>query len=369
MNKKIFSLMIVGLMTLMLVAPAMAVVPQGPGEGPYPVDTSVTVNSAGGGDPPLVKCKWETTSDIVHEDDDPATPGIQIDPILGGCKAYYIWAVVTDPDGVGTIEGVHADVYHPMGDWKYQVELDLIETDGTAARAIFDAAYDDGNGEVTLNNGAWIWPGAIIPTDIVEDIREELYENIAKLYHGVAYLSYCQPAGDYRVDVFGIDSANLWSHDHIPAWNLENYFTYVPTIGLTIDFDTLNYGGVDVCTPKTLPGDDDMSSPNLPTVQNGGNVPLNIFVENDAMGIPPEATGPNVEFAVKLGGSGVLTWYYPDTPTQIPEVLGLCTKIKLDYGIHVIKATGGGYTGTMEVWAEQEGSPPYVTAPYEPCPP
>jgi len=331
-----------------------------------PINTTVTMsNSGSSSDPPIIKCKWEYDLDVMIDLDEcppcnvpegcytegiwkndscPCLPGLQVKPILGGDVMVGYYAVVTDPQGVTTIDSVYADIWHPDGEFKYQIELEAIGFD----------EYGDYDKTAALE--AWHHVISCHP-DLVEyfdirlynetDIFEELDQEQAYIYYGEAPINYCQPGGWYKVGVIANDNYDSWSN------YLINYFWYIPTSGIEIDFDLVDYGTVAEGYEKQAGGDYNMYTSELPTVRNTGNTPVELWVSQDDMGfgetgVPPEW---NVEFAARLSSDGDKVYYDPMEPlVRIPGVINLCTIEKLDFFINVNKGwQGETYNGTIDL--------------------
>jgi len=320
-------------------------------------DVTTHVNVAGGTDDPsnhapVIKAKWEY--DLDHGEDAAPDTGLQVAPTLHGSVKVGFYAVVTDDEGVNTVQAVYADVWHPDGQFKYQIELTPIGFD--------DYGYYN---KVSVLS---IWDHVVAEHyDIIkfngyseDDIREELDQELAYIYYGEAYISYCQPGGYYTVGVR--------AHDNFGAWSdyLYNTFWYIPTAAVEIDFTDVYYGNAVICEDKWIGGDKDMSTSDKPTVRNIGNTPVYLTVWQDDMGFSKTDGEWNVMFDARLGapsdsntGTGP---YQPEVETTIPGTLGLCTEEKLDFSIHVIKGfPGETYTGTMILTAYIDGSPYWIT--------
>ena len=336
--KKLIVILMSLVLALSIAVPVMA-------NGETDVTTGVTVN-AGGGGAPIIKCKWETPDDA---DPSHVISGTQVLPSgayqIDARMEYY--AVVTDPEGVGTVAAVYADVWHPeglpeCGSFKYQLELHLIEKipgpDGNVEelKALVQDAYDDGL--ITFNSGYDI-------TDVIHQIDQCL----ADVFRGTQSMDYHQPAGDYKVEVIAFDGNNNMSDP------LQNYFEYVPLTKCAFDFDNVSYGSVEVCTNKWVGGDTtfDMYD-GFPTVRNLGNTNAQIVVAQDDMDLGDTSGVPNVEYDARLGpiGGNAHVVYDPtdlSSPvmTTIPGILELCNTQKLDFSVHVKKAPAGSYYGNM----------------------
>jgi len=369
-----------------------------PSEASY-ISTYVNVIGGGGGGTteietaPIIKAKWEYDEEVevdmgecadciscvpgtclqpgnmYYHDACPCIPGLQVKPILGNSVTVGYYAIVTDPQGVADVAHVYADIWHPDGYFKYQIELHQVglvdpengapldEYDKTIALDIWEHAFECHNDLVTINQD---W-AATLPAEVSPeaDIVDELEEKLAYLYYGEAELDYCQPGGEYLVGVRAHDLTNSWS----PF--LYNTFWYIPTSAVKVDFNMIDYGGVSVSTEKWVGGDGLMTTPTKPTVKNIGNTPVNLYVWQDDMGFSDTYGEWNVKYDARLTADGEEVYYYPyefkgdetentsdDFPgVRIPGVLELCTQEKLDFSIHVLKGEPNSYTGQMELFA------------------
>ena len=337
-----------------------------PASGPYALDikTDVTVADSGntGNSPPIIKAKWEYVE--TDYDDDPFTDGLQVAPHLGGNVLVEYYAVVTDPEGVGQVSAVYGDVWHPDGEYKYQFSLSRIyATDLQGAANEWNYAVDHHNDLIEYLNEA-LYDSA--------EIEHELSQGLAYLYYGTAYLSYCQPAGDYCVGIQAHDSFGAWCE------YLTNEFLYIPTSGIEIDFDTINYGNVPQDTgysgnPKWIGGDTVWEDPlNKATVRNIGNTPAALYVWQDDMGFGKTGGVSDVKFDARLGPPNQAqdnhVVYWPEDMdddylgVRIPGTLGLCTMEKLDFSIHISKGFPNvDYGGEMALYAYIDGTPSWAT--------
>ena len=348
--KRVLGVLLAVVLTLALALPALAAIP-----------TDVTV-TAGQGEQPIIKCKWETPDDgdVTH-----STLGTQILPPLAWevNKTVGFFAVVTDPMGHANIAAVYADVYHPMvspwcGSFKYQIELNKV-TDIAAGLTMFNDAVTENL--IDFNSANYT------EADIIHQLEQEL----AHVY----MLEYCeglwyeQPAGDYRVVVKAINLQNI-------SLTLENYMTYVGVSGVEVDFTEFTYGAVIPGVHKVVGGDMDfnVSKPkagydtgNGATVRNIGNTTAQVTISQadlkDISGIPLGKTGTdwNVEFDARLGVNGTWMVFPPEFEVTLPEVLPLSDWNKLDFSIEIFKyGTQGEWTGEITI-----GS---VAYPFDSCP-
>jgi hypothetical protein len=328
-----------------------------PSETVLNINTLAVMTGGGttGAPKPVVKCKWEWVETGTHGDDDINAKGLQIDPITAGTKTIHFYAIVHG----SSIAAVYADIFHPDGTFKYQISL--TKMDKIAGIAAFDATID--NPTIVKYNIGYIKDDIVYYIDRAE-VREELLDPPdAYVYHGTADISYCQPAGKYRVDVVGVSTYNDWGTP------LNNNFWYVPTIAIQTDFSEINYGAIafDDWTPKG--GDTDMGTPTKPTVRNTGNFPVELYVNQSDMGFGMSSGVWKVKFKANLGYPDTFgsVEYFPETETRIPGVLSLCTRDKMDFWIKGSKGMPGDpFSGTMKLIARQHGQPPYKTPNKEP---
>jgi hypothetical protein len=340
------------------------------------IGTSVTVMP--GGDPPVVKCKWEQDITPSLEDGDPGhlTAGSQFLPPMAKCATKLIcyFAVVTDNQDAGDVAQVFADVYHPTNSpppystssdprgpfFKYEIPFAKLGH-GTADRAIVNAAYNAGL--ITFGPGRTIG-----------DVIFEMEKGVADLWYGCAPIDYEQPAGDYTVNVFAIDKTSTWSAA------LTNYFQYLAVAGVEVDFTSIAYGPVSLNQETMRPGDTIWSSPapagfgqvNGATVRNIGNIWTKVKVTQGDMGYGKDITGKwNVQYDLRMGNDNA---YYvngimPNTTAVTPNFLCLSSLDELDFSIMVLKGDNSPHSGTMTIAAE---AVPFGTAPgcvgiFQPC--
>ncbi|MCK9308048.1 MAG: hypothetical protein M0P17_11035 [Methanoculleus sp.] len=308
-----------------------------------PQDVMTTANIAtGGGNIPIVLCKWEadTTTDLEDGDPTHATPGSQFLPtaIYDTDKTINYFSVVWDNEDNGNVNVVAWDVYHPDNAWgngsfKYQVMGTKI-TDKAQAVALFQQAVDAGL--VTVDSR---YTTSTILTQYLE-------KGTAALWCGDAPLNYQQPAGDYLVE------ANAFDFNNNQAVPLLNTFYYIPVAAFEIDFNTVNYGSVNINTHKWIAGDVEYGTADWPTIRNIGNTHLQVTVEQDDMDLGESLSGWNVQWDARMGNDDAYTMVYePYEQVTLPNMLPLCQVEELDFSIQVFKGTSGDKTGTMTLGA------------------
>jgi hypothetical protein len=353
--KKIIVLTLTVLMVLSLVAPGIA-----QAQEPIPGDTSVNV-ATGGGEYPVVKCKWESEpNDPNYESGDPThiTDGFQILPPLEACttKTICYYAVVTDEEDGGEVSQVFADVYHPAGSpepygpsvvggvmdypyFKYEVKFEPWGT-GDAAEQKVMWAYEDGL--ITFN-----------PDYDLEDVLYELDKGTAWLWYGCEEIDYEQPAGMYDVYAFAVDANNNLSP------YLWNQFYYMPLCGIEVDFTGINFGSTNLGVEKMIAGDtiwDCTPGINHATVRNIGNTWAHVKIMFDDMGFGMDSNDNwNVNFDARMGSDNA---YYvggilPYEWVTLPNALDLSHKDELDISIKILKGFGA-HTGVITLGCEIE---------------
>jgi hypothetical protein len=323
--KRILAMIIAVIVALVLAVPVFAQIP-----------TDVIVTE-GQGEPPIIKCKWETP-----DDGDPThvIPGTQILPPLQWevHKTVGYFAVVTDPMGLANVAAVYADVFHPIvdpwcGSFKYQVQLQKV-TDIQSGLDMF--------------NDAWLKNLVFLNQHTYDDIIHELEQGSAAVYmlEYTEGLWYEQPAGDYTVI---IKAVNLQNKEQ----TFTNTFTYVAMSGIEADFTAFTYGPVIPGVHKQVNGDTnfDEAKPmaghgqaNGATVRNIGNTLTNVTIYqadliNAQTGQPLGKTGAdwNVEFDARVGVNGTWVLFPPEQEVTLPDVLPLSDWEKLDLSITLFK--------------------------------
>ncbi len=359
---KLFITTVIALVLILAIAvPAAAAAP--------PIGIGVTVQQ-GGGDPPVVKCKWEQDLTTTLEDGDPshATPLSQFLPPLvkNGKKTVQYFAVVTDLQDGGNVAQAFADVYHPSNapapynasadprGLYFKYEVPFVNMAGTysnsnkAAEVNFvTAAYNAGL--ITFQSGYSL-----------AEVTMELNKGTAALWYGSADLDYEQPAGLYTVKVYAIDQNSNASAV------LANQFLYVPVAGVEVDFTSIAYGSVSLGTEKMVAGDTVWVSPAAPagvgqnnqaTVRNIGNTWAHVIITESDLGLGKDINNMwNVSFDARMGNDDTYkVWFDPTVATTLPNYLKLSTQDELDFSILVKKGMSGqAYTGSMTIGASIE---------------
>jgi len=329
--KKILFLLVVLALAISVVLPAVA--------SASTVSTGVEVTQ-GGGNIPVIKCKWETPDDA-----DPAhvLPCTQFAPsmVYAQYKELCIWVVVTDVEDSGNVAQVIADVYHPTGvPANGSIKFDNVQLTKVAKFAEGIPAFDQANLENLI---------AYNTQFNYAEVREELLQCRAEVWKACVWVSYHEPAGDHLTTVVAIDTQGNSSVPFSNTWN------YWPTAGIEIDFTSVLYPPVMISKWVNVDGDADFTTAAKPTVRNIGNVPVFISVMQDDMGFGKYADGTwKVGYDARLGpavndSDPTHIYYDPTQVKQFPNALALCYTKKMDFSIHVKFATPGPHYGTMTI--------------------
>ena len=111
------------------------------------------------------------------------------------------------------------------------------------------------------------------------------YNSSSGKYEATLHLNCTTPDGSYTVEVTATDKGGLTGTN-------TGTFTVGITCALAIDFSSVNFGAIDPGSSSTVAGDDDMGTPDAPTIKNIGNVNMDVKMNiTDTSG--PEALFPN----------------------------------------------------------------------------
>jgi hypothetical protein len=311
---------------IVLVFALLVIVPA----GAVSVGTGVNIQS-GGGTPPVVEAKWEQEQIAALESGDPthAIAGFQILPpcTFGGKKLIEYYAVVYDEEDNGNVKLAFADIFHPDGTFKYQVNYVKVVPQSTGISK-FQAAV--AAGLVKVGTGK-----------TTASVLNDLEKGTAAVWRGEAYIDYCQMDGDYTVIVKTIDQNDNYSNE------LVNTFLYVPVACGEFDFTSFDYGNVSISRNVWRAGDTVFGTAGKPTVRNIGNTRIRIKINQTDMGFGQDVTGAwMVQYDARLGNTGGEPVYDPYATITLPDVLDRSHLDELDFSIHVLKGTGS-HSGEM----------------------
>ena len=344
--------------------------------GESTVDTGASVN--GGGTPPEICCKFETP------DHDPDLAGTQVLPVADGQRMMKFYVVAMDTNDNDTIASVDVTVKYPNGDEKFQ--LRAIKGTDSWKQIMWDGDIDmdgDCTGDTAMSvalpdldsQGRIAYGPGMDLTSVLYDLR---YDKQIML-ELVGYMDCHQPAVVYTVEAVATDDGGSTSSPVI------NTFDYLSIVALQIDFDTVGvqWEGVEIAQWNYLLGDENMATPERPTVKNVGNDPAMLMV--NATPLVGVVNGKTIElFDAELDEKDETTgditkwgridfpadedWVitdkdYPTTPIILPP----CHPTQLDLSVHppagILQDT---YVGSMTLTIlhhEAVISNPYVPAP------
>lgn len=355
----------------------------------------------GGGDAPIIKCKWEQDQSGVLEEGDLEHEKFVGDGANTSCNAQFLpsltfnvstaveyWTIIADPDDQAQPDAIiSVYVYHPLGppengSYKYQLRLEEVEK-GLAYDLDGKLFYEPGKG---IDKFIKAYEANLVTLAAgfdYDDIIFELEKCDAKIYMVVGELSYHQPCGNYRVVIKAVDQHN----NH--AVPLENCMTYVCMQAMRIDFTGVNYGNIMLSSEKWISGNTIFETPVgiapddvLATVHNIGNMPMRLKIKQDDMGFnfsgmsrttyqdssPPvgDNSSWDVYFDARLGNNQANAMYYDPcclvsenltactaVVVTLPNILMPCIPEELDLSIHVIKGDLGSYSGHMILECEE----------------
>ena len=319
--KKILIIILAAMMSLAVPLTAMAA----------PIDTELAVSSSGGS--PYICAKFETP------DFDPLMDGTEILPIAGEKKVVKFYVVVGDPNGIPDVSAVYIKVYHPDGSFKFQLDAimhdwtivpydGLIDMDGDCmGDTPVEEALDILEAESRITYGFDPVRDTMMDLDLLKYDLEHTKQFMVEI---VGEMDYCQPSGMYMVEAIVVDQAGN-------AGTLVNYFEYLSIVALRCDFTKISWGSVNVNQWNILYGDEDLSTPTKPTIQNIGNDPAMLEVEFAEM--------IGVNFLKKIRDFDVLMLcghieLEAGVPMIItdeagaPIILPPCTPTQIDFSVH-----------------------------------
>jgi len=172
-----------------------------------------------------------TVDSITITPDDDGSPGVQIDPNPGGLKTVTVTAVVSDPDGYADISTVTISDINP----------DPAQGDPSPV----GLSYQSGSGNTAT-------------------------------YTGTFEMQFYDEPTDYTVTVTAEDTGGLSDDDSA-------VFSYTSCNAINLDAGTITFGPVNPGDSKTVSGDEDMGTVDSPTVQNTGNVEIDVSITGTDM--------------------------------------------------------------------------------------
>jgi hypothetical protein len=212
-------------------------------------------------------------------------------------RTIQLWGAVDhSTKGPNFISDVYWEVFHPDGvkktqkhgfrvarfdyttgdpcPWEGDVEMgqfcDYYDPDlfcgnlGTASvpGTMFGATYDTGQAS----------------SEAIDEMIHLCQQDQKGIWYAEFDLDKEQPCGEYLVKMTAVDGDSQTTV-------LTNYIDVLCTYYLEIDFDNvgIDWGELEAGHWKTKAGDADMSTPDFPSLHNGGNAGMDVWVEFDAM--------------------------------------------------------------------------------------
>ena len=137
---------------------------------------------------------------------------------------------------------------------------------------------------------------------------------------------------------------------------LTNKFTYLPVSTFEIDFENIDYGKTKENLDNVILGDQiwDMPDFTRATVRNSGNMPINLTILQNDMGLGHVAHEENIVYKTRLGGDNN-PWveYKPFELIKLDQILDLAQVTPIDFGSTVkqflISSDGKKYEGKMDI--------------------
>ena len=163
-------------------------------------------------------------------------------------------------------------------------------------------------------------------------------------YTGSFKMECCDKAGDYEIKVTVTDKQEA-SAEGVCG------FTVLSMVYLSMDFDNINFGDVEMGVPACVFGDDVMGTSEAPTIHNLGNDPMVITIHATKM------RGPGGEIDMELDanvpGTGKCvdgTYLPPCEEICFDHVFDCCVETPIDFSIHVPYGTlPGSYVGKIMI--------------------
>lgn len=294
--------------------------------------------------PPKVQYKWE------KPDDTPGDGYTHVYPVPAENVTADKYVVVYDPNGIGDIEKVIVRTFYPLEDGSPCNCIPRNETycckpdvpDACSQSRLKHESIAEPLPNLTACEDAKrdAYEEGLLTEEQIEEIDEYLDNGTGWIYVEHNTFNCSDPAGLYTVCAQVFDRAGNYSC-------MANTFEYLSVVALRLDFSKIEYGVINTGETKWVEGDDDMGTPDMPTVKNEGNLPMDIWIESWNMtsdgGVIPadklDARIKEVEQWLALP-PGVL--FDVDMPGCIPT--------SIDFSIHAPLGTQpGNYSGFIRL--------------------
>lgn len=338
-------------------------------------EQSVTLGSSSGGSTainlamengstiPRVLASWAMTTEKDESGryrgtDDNADAGAQFLPSgqYQVEKSITVCALVSS--GSAPTKNVSADLYYPenisfpvststlsLCGQPTGATLPLIALEKSAGLDLFCDQLKNNNYNLVTFESGLDYNSLCGPTGLIQTGQ-------ARLYCQEKDLSYSNPAGSYNLKITAEDNLGAKS----PVF--ENNFKYLELTAFAVDFDAINYGPVQLNTPKIIKGDNIWHTPlgkNPATISNVGNTRLRLVVHQNDFGLGGVPGNWNVRYTARIGSNSDFTAYAPESPTPLAQIMELSETNNLDFGIEVFRfpTEDSAFSGQMTLSVEK----------------
>ena len=188
------------------------------------------------------------------------------------------------------------------------------------------------------------------------DLAEVAYElndcNTAAVYSNSIEIGYCDPAGEYLVQVWALDIGGKTSEMFF------NEFEILRLACCEYDFSSINWNTIKLGGHQVVSGDKDMATTTRPTVENMGNIDILINVKEDALtdaaGVEYTKNCMGCDYYVydaKMLGWGNERYFYPgDDWVTLDGYVQRCGMEGLCFSLEILQAMpAGSYTGQVYI--------------------
>ncbi|MFZ3074328.1 MAG: hypothetical protein WA093_04355 [Minisyncoccales bacterium] len=363
---------------------ALASLVLGPMQALAATATTTLSNGGGTGNGPIVIAKWEM--------DGPWASYLGTDAIMTGSgnagsqmlpsgqyqvnKTVAICGIVTDANGRDFVSNLYGDVYYPTTVSLGSSHVDPItgqnrevKTCGEMVRECTMTRLTDANAfnlfctNIRNNNSSLpVFAANYNYANVCDDANAGvLAKKTAYAYCCDFTMSYEDPAGSYKVNVWGTNGAGANGSP------LSNQMQYLTTKAFDVDFTAIDYGTVVPSVWKPVAGDTTWTATpgmNSATIRNVSSTPLQIGVWQNDMGIKDPDGTTYVTYGAAIGSGSAYTTYGPNLTmsttdpthkaTPIIKYLKLSEKNELDFEVKVSKfpeQLAGPFIGTVELSA------------------
>jgi hypothetical protein len=304
-------------------------------------DVGVYVDVDSAGSPPIIKAKWE----IYDENSYKAGTQVYINP-NNDPEPKKVWSiiVVTDPNGIEDIANVYLDVYHPDCTFKVQAYAwDITPPNGEGNTPDMNAVIFQGNTLRNLLDKA-LASGYINQT-VYDDIWNEVYKKDARVFIAEFEIHHHQPYGWYIAEAWVTDQGGAISEKFC------NYFEVVPVLAYRMDFNSVVFTNIKPGIPKVVYGDEDLSTSDMPTLKNDGNVMIGLAA-HDISGVTSTNTNQPKNFRdvfdVRFLDEEI--WLNTSVMHRFDGLLPPCHYTQIDFSLHLpLGVPAASYEGTIEL--------------------